>query len=87
MNNEQLDIYNSFLRRIDSTIEQTVSNVANSPLPKLRDTLWSNVEIWKNIQNDLGKSSLPNEVIIKLSLLCDDAFRKYEKKFKQLFES
>lgn len=53
MNAEQARVYNSFLKRIDATIEDTISNVDNSMVDKMKDTLYNNGEIWKSIQSDM----------------------------------
>ena len=84
MNNEQAEVYDSFLKRIDTTLQETVANLNNSLLTKLKDTLTNNIEIWKKIQIDLGKSGLPREEMIKLSLHCDDVFRKYAKSVDEI---
>jgi hypothetical protein len=84
MNNEEISVYNSFLKRIDSTLKETVSIFENSMLNRTEETLENNIKIWKQIQNDLGKSGLPREAIIRLSLHCDDVFRKYAKKVDEM---
>ena len=53
MNAEQARVYNSFLKRIGATIEDTISNVDNSMVDKMKDTLYNNGEIWKSIQSDM----------------------------------
>lgn len=87
MNNEQFELYNSFLKRIDATLEETVSSVGISPMNKLKDTLYNNGEIWKQIQLDIFDTILPREIKNKLSLHCDDVARKYFKKVEELLNS
>lgn len=83
MNNEQTRLYNSFLKRIDVTLELTESNFLNSMLNKTKETIENNVSIWKSIQIDIFKTNLPGEIKNELSLHCDDVFRKYAVKIEK----
>jgi len=80
MNANQTEIYNSFLRRIDNTVDESVSAYNQSQLSKLNETFERLVDIWKSIQIDISKTNLPGDICIKLSLICDDGFRNFCKR-------
>jgi hypothetical protein len=83
MNDAQTRICNSFLQRIDATLELADANFLNSMVNKTKETLENNVSIWKSIQIDIFKTNLPGEIKNELSLHCDDVFRKYAKKIEE----
>jgi hypothetical protein len=83
---EQVNTYNAFINRIKKTIDETLNNVHTCPMKTIKETIINNVDFWKNIQSDIFATDLPKDIKIKLSLICDDGFREYDKKLNKLLK-
>ena len=83
---EQVKTYNGFINRIKTTIDSTMYSFLNTPMNKLQEVIVSNVNIWKKIQTDIFETDLPKDIKIKLSLICDDGFRKYDKRLNKAMQ-
>jgi hypothetical protein len=83
---EQVKTYNGFINRIKTTIDSTMFSFMNTPVNKLKEVIVNNGDIWKKIQTDIFATDLPRDIKIKLSLICDDGFREYEKRLNKAMQ-